>query len=80
MSNNFFADLFAEDVKVRITFFNELFPENSPEYEVIMNEGCFDRLVKSFECYYDEIMDMYYSKDNTVGLEKLETITKKDKI
>ena len=78
--NNYFADLLAQDVKVRITFFSELFPENSPDYEVIMNEGCFRRLVQSFECYYDEDMDMYYSKDNKVGLEMMELVAEENEI
>ena len=52
-------------VKVRITWFDELFPENSSESEFTMTEEEFDMLVE--DKYYDEIVDMYYTEDNTVG-------------
>lgn len=56
---------FGNTVKVRITWFDELFPENSLESEFTMTEEEFDILVE--DKYYDEVMDMYYTEDNTVG-------------
>lgn len=56
-------------LKVRITFFDELFPENSVQVETLFPERAFDRVVESLDWYYDYAEDMYYKLDDSIGMQ-----------
>ena len=61
--------------KVRVTFWNEVFYENSPEEEIIMSEQAYDELIKRIVGYYDnEDGSIYYTADNKVSFEIIEII------
>ena len=57
-------------MKVRISYFymaKVYDPADYPEEVVEMTEEEFDAVVSA--CYYDEVMDMYYTGDNNIGYE-----------
>ena len=61
-------------MKVRILYFSKAKiydPADYPEQIVEMTEEEFDDIVEA-SCYYDEIADMYYVADNSIGYEILE--------
>ena len=54
---------------VRVTLWNEVFYENSPEEELVMSEEVYDALVQHLDGYYEEDGSIFYTSDNKISME-----------
>lgn len=59
-------------MKIRRTIYDVLFPENSPEWIYTQTEAEFYTEMETMGCYWDDVMGLYYTPDDTVSYEILQ--------